>query len=316
MSKIKGFIIIISIILVLIGGALLVFAITKGAFTKASTLQEVSHDFTEDVTNINVDVDTAEIIFIKSNEEKTVVVSKDNEKVSTEVSVNAGTLNIKSVDNTKWYENLFTFNGKRDIKIYLPKNAYNNLVINDHTGDINIPNDFTFSSVEIKLSTGDVTLKSNVENDITITSSTGDITLEDINPKNITITTSTGHKHLTNLNVGGDVTLTASTGKTYLTDVLANNLTISTDTGRNNLKNTIINNNMTITTSTGDVTFDKCDALNIKVKTSTGDVTGKLLTEKSFYAVSSSGKIDVPKTTGNICEIETSTGDIKITIAE
>ena len=74
---------------------------------------------------------------------------------------------------------------------------------------------------------------------------------------------------------------------------------------------------MDISLSTGDVNFNRSDALEIKVKVSTGDVTGNLLSPKIFYAETTTGKKDVPKTTvGGICEITTTTGDIIINMNE
>ena len=67
--------------------------------------------------------------------------------------------------------------------------------------------------------------------------------------------------------------------------------------------------------STGDVKFTLCDAGELFVKTTTGNVIGSLCSEKIFMAKASTGKVEVPKSvTGGICEIETSTGDIRITI--
>ena len=89
------------------------------------------------------------------------------------------------------------------------------------------------------------------------------------------------------------------------------------DTGDVNMTNLIATRKITIERSTGDISFDRCDASELEVKTSTGDVIGTLLTEKVFITRSSSGKIDVPETiTGGKCKVTTSTGDIKIKIAE
>ena len=73
----------------------------------------------------------------------------------------------------------------------------------------------------------------------------------------------------------------------------------------------------TIDSSTGNVTFEDSDAATIDVKTDTGDVTGTLLTSKVFYVTTDTGKVNVPKsTTGGLCNIETDTGDVRISIKE
>lgn len=73
---------------------------------------------------------------------------------------------------------------------------------------------------------------------------------------------------------------------------------------------------LTIRYTTGSVHLDGCDAAALSIETSTGDVAGSLLTEKVFAAETSTGKIDVPKsTTGDLCEIKTSAGSIRMDFA-
>lgn len=62
------------------------------------------------------------------------------------------------------------------------------------------------------------------------------------------------------------------------------------------------------------MTFIGCDAAEIYVKTSTGDVTGSLLSGKSFVTDTSTGEVNVPASSGGKCEIKTSTGNIKISV--
>ena len=81
------------------------------------------------------------------------------------------------------------------------------------------------------------------------------------------------------------------------------------------MKNVVATGTISIKSDTGDVRFEGSDAIEISVKTDTGDVTGTLLSEKVFITETSTGSINVPKTTsGGKCEITTSTGDINIRI--
>ena len=83
------------------------------------------------------------------------------------------------------------------------------------------------------------------------------------------------------------------------------------------MNNLIASGSMSIERNTGGVSFDRCDAKSIKVHTSTGDVTGSLISDKSFFTKSSTGNVIVPQTVSEeICEIKTSTGDIILTIAQ
>ena len=72
---------------------------------------------------------------------------------------------------------------------------------------------------------------------------------------------------------------------------------------------------MDIRRSTGDVDIRGCDAPVIVIETDTGDVTGSLLTGKLFDIRTSTGNVQIPKSTlGGECRITTSTGDIRIVI--
>ena len=82
------------------------------------------------------------------------------------------------------------------------------------------------------------------------------------------------------------------------------------------MENVIAADSFTIERTTGDVTFDRCDASEIFVKTDTGDVRGSLLSEKVFIAQTDTGSVTVPRVgSGGMCQINTDTGDIFITIA-
>jgi DUF4097 and DUF4098 domain-containing protein YvlB len=95
--------------------------------------------------------------------------------------------------------------------------------------------------------------------------------------------------------VEAQVNVRRSTGDVTLTSVLADSFVIKT--------------------STGDVKLNLSDAKEINIETDTGRVEGSLLSEKIFKCESSSGSIKVPHTTsGGICKIRTSTGNIIITI--
>ena len=94
-----------------------------------------------------------------------------------------------------------------------------------------------------------------------------------------------------------------------------NSIKISTSTGDITLKDVIAGDGITIDTSTGDVEFDGSDANWLSISTSTGEVSGTLLSDKIFEADTSTGDVELPKTTtGGSCKIKTNTGDIEINI--
>lgn len=249
----------------------------------------------EDFNNIKIDVKTSDIKFMLSNDEKCRVICLDTDKTKHIVTVNNGTLLISVEDSRKWYDYIGISFGNTSLTVVLPQDSYAALNITADTSDIIIPKDFTFDSIDIKGSTGDINCKSSVTNDLKITLSTGETRLE-----NITV---------------GNIELKASTGDTYLTNVNCNSLSSSADTGYIKLQNVDAGKNLSITRSTGDVKFEQCDADDISIKTDTGDVEGSLRTSKIFVCKTDTGSISVPDTTeGGKCEIITDTGDITISV--
>ena len=106
-----------------------------------------------------------------------------------------------------------------------------------------------------------------------------------------------------------------STGHISYTNVKAKDADLSASTSHVYLNNVNIENHLKIQTSTGDVYIKSSDAASLYIKASTGDIEAELLSSKIFKVETSTGKINVPtSTSGGLCEVTTSTGDIHITI--
>ena len=289
----------------------------KWDFTKLSTLKYETNDYNinEEYKKISIITDTADIVFLPSENEVTTVICREYENVNHLVKVKDNTLVIEIVDMRKWYEHIGINFVSQKITVYLPTDKYTSLYIKESTGDIEIPKDFKFENVDILLSTGDVKLFASASETVKVKTSTGNITAENISAGNLNFSTSTGKIEALNVECQGDTNINVSTGKTVLGNVKCKNLTTKGSTGNIVLENVIAEERFSIERSTGDVSFDGSDASEIYVKTDTGDVVGSLLTEKVFITETDTGYVNVPKSvTGGRCEITSDTGDIKITI--
>ena len=285
--------------LILIGAIIFSGAMSmlKWDFLKLSTVkyETNTYDITENYKNISIISDTADISFTATDSEKTTVVCKEQANIKHSVTVKDDTLLIEINDTRKWYQYIGVSFGNQSITVNLPKGEYGALSIDTDTSDVKIPSDFKFESVDISLSTGNVTNLASANDFIKIKTSTGNINTENITANSINLTT--------------------STGKTILTNVRCKNLVSSGSTGDIYLSNVISTERFDIKKSTGNVKFELCDAAELSITTDTGNVKGSLLSEKVFITETDTGKINVPKTlTGGKCEITTDTGDIKITI--
>ncbi len=266
-------------------------------FSNLSTekFQTQAYTSVSPITDISIDTTTASITLCFTQDDTATVVCKELENAPHSVSFENGNLTVNQQDNRAWYDHIGVHFSAPEITIYLPEKQYGALNINVTTGDIHIPNGFTFRQMNIVATTCDVDLGANVTGSLAVKVTTGDIEITDA--------------------AFGSVALITTTGKTELTNVKSDIIYSSGSTGDIYLENVIATKNLNITRSTGDVTFKDSDAEAIYIEVSTGNVTGSLLTGKIFSVTTNTGKISVPENTpGSTCVITSSTGDIRISV--
>lgn len=321
MSKITKMWLIIGTSLVLIGCIIFggVMTMLQWDFRKLSTGKYETSDYeiTETFKSISIITDTADIVFLPSENANTSVSCYEQRNAKHFVAVKDGALVIQVVDARKWYEHIGINFGAPKITVCIPRGEYGALFVSSGTGNVEIPNDFKFESMDISENTGNVTNYASASENMIIKTSTGNIRVENVSAGTLELSVSTGKVKVSDVTCDGDVTIKVSTGKTDLTNIRCKNVVSSGNTGAISLKNVIAAEKFTIERSTGDVKLDGCDAAEIFVGTNTGDVRGSLLAEKIFIVQTETGHVDVPKTeAGGKCEITTSTGDIQISIKQ
>jgi len=278
-------------------------------------LESKTYEEIGDFNNISITALYEDVEFLPFDGDGCKIVCDERSKMSHSVVITDGALKIQTQDDRAWYEKLFNF-GEEKMTVYLPNSEYGALNVVGRTGDILIPKDFTFESIDVQLSTGDVECFASAKGAVKITASTGDIDVEGITASVLELTVSTGDIDVKSVSLDGEVKIKVSTGETDLSDLTCNSLVSSGNTGDIGLKNVIVSGSVNIERSTGDVEFNRCDASEIVVKTDTGDVNGTLLSDKIFFVETDTGRVSVPKTTtGGKCTVTTSTGNIIFEIA-
>lgn len=268
----------------LIAAGLILFTVTMSLlnwdFRRLSTFNytEKTYEIAEEFEDISVVSDTADIIFAPSKDGSVSVVCYEQEQLPYTVEVQKGRLTIALSDERRWYDYIGIGFDTSSITVYLPEAVYGNLAIKSGTGDLELPQDFTFKNIDVSLSTGDVTNRASA--------------LENIK-------------------------FSLSTGKILAENVTCKNFTSSTDTGNLVLNKVVADETLKITTSTGDVTFSRVDGAKLNIKTDTGNISGSLLSPKVFTAKTNTGIVCVPDTSvGGSCELSTTTGDISVYLEE
>ncbi len=255
-----------------------------------------TYEFTENINNIAFNCSTADIEVTASDDSTAKVVCFEREKKTHTVSLTDGTLRINEKSD-KWYKNInlgFSFRSPK-ITICLPQKEYNSFIIDCTTGDVTI-NNLSLDSLSIDVSTGDITINNSTINSVDTKTTTGDTYFNSLN----------------NINT---LKAKATTGEIELNNVTSGSTDLNASTGHITLINSVTENHTNIKTTTGSIKFENYDSATMNCKTTTGGIKGSLLTNKIFYTDTSTGRVDVPKSTeGGLCELKTTTGNIRITV--
>ncbi len=272
------------------------------------------HEINDDFDYISISTDTADIVFAVSDNDKCIVECFEDVNAKHTVKAEDDTLTINVIDEKAWYDYIGVDFSSPTITVYLPKTEYATLSVIESTGDITIPKDFKFKSVDISASTGDIESCASSSDLLKIHTSTGDICVESASVGSLDLSVTTGTVYLDDVSCKNSLSIKVSTGISSVNNVECTTLNSSGDTGDIILNNVTANDELNIKRTTGNVSFNNSDACEIFVETDTGDVTGTLLSDKVFITRTDTGDIDVPDSvTGGKCEVSTNTGDIKFT---
>lgn len=253
----------------------------KGFNVKAlstSNCVEQEYSFSEPITGIRLKTTSCDVELVRTNEAAARIVSRHSEYLTETAEVRGGVLTLEQKQN-KSFDSFFSFNLDFDEKVtvYLPGNEYDSLDIATASGDVSVPSDFKFKTINTATASGTVALLASC-GDINIAAASGDVTL--------------GAKS-------------------------ADSVSIATASGKVKLDGTVISGRLAIKTISGDIELDRCDAGEIGIDTTSGEVEGLLLSGKQFSVKTTSGEVEVPGDTAGAgrCEIHTVSGDVELRVA-
>ncbi len=299
MKKIKLISIIVSVILILSG------AIIAGAVLLTTNIKELNTVKVKECnyiienkefSNISVRGAECDVNIVEAADGVLKVECQEGDDIFHIVEVENDTLNIVRHDNRKWYQHFGIYWGDMKITIHLPKKEYNNLKIVTLSGDINVTDKFSFKDADIKVTSGDLKFASQVYGKLNVKSTSGDVKITGVEGKEIVAKNTSGEIEISDCKLEGK-------------------LEINTTSGDVKLKNVIVKEQVNMESSSADIKLSLCDAESIRIKSVSGDVEGSLLNEKIFKVKTTSGHIDIPSSaTGGMCEVKTSSGDVKFRI--
>ena len=302
---------IVAACLIVTGGMLTFAGLLRADFNFSQETVNKVYTAEGSFQNIQIDTGVCDVRFFKTDGDLTVHCPK-TERLEYIVLVEDGVLRISAMDMRKWYDFVGITTGEAEITIYLPEAQYESVHIETDTGDISVPQDFSFDTAALSTSTGDIDFAAAVTETLITKTSTGKTRIGSTSPAYLECRSSTGDVELENIHTSGDIHIQRSTGKLTAKNVTGTNLTVKSTTGNTQLENTLVNERMQVTTTTGRVHIRDCDAGTAIIETDTGDVIGNFLSPKWFITETDTGDVSVPLSReGGECRITTDTGDIE-----
>ena len=289
-----------------------------------------SYTLTESFNNLSFATDTADIVFIPTDDGTARVECYEFEDELHDVKIEDGTLKVTKPENT-YLTGIISFTvTSPKITVFIPKGEFGTLKIETSTGDVCIPADLSFESIDVLTSTGDCELYSSSKSYVKCSTDTGDVTVANAKCTVLDVVVSGANVSLSSITCTGDATVRITTGDLHVNTVrassfstfgsagdaqielvtVARGLTVERSTGDVELARCIADS-FTVSTTTGDVEFSACDCAALNVSTVTGDVCGSLLSPKIFSANTKTGDVSIPTgQLGGLAVINTTTGDI------
>jgi hypothetical protein len=159
MKKIIIIPLIVAAVLILAGGGIFLGAMAmtgwdiRGLGNKdyVSKTIEIKDDFSD----ISVEADVSDLIFKSSDDGRCKVEFYEEEGTDFSADVKGKTLEIDAKNNDHFSFSFFSFENSK-IVVYLTEDRYSDLDINDYTGDVTIPEAFSFKNITVKGETGDI----------------------------------------------------------------------------------------------------------------------------------------------------------------
>ena len=250
------------------------------------------------------------------------------------VEVRGGTLYVEREIKAK--NNLILGVSGRDvIELWLPETDYEALAVSASSGDVTIGAEYSFGTANVASTSGDVDFRAQVDGglsvaatsgtlavtgvgcaSLTMSSTSGDLYLSGVETGSVRLSGTSGNVSLENVAASGELYVHTTSGDVRMQSVTCRALEAESNSGEKTLTDVVAQDTFRVKSTSGDLLLTRCDAGSLRIESTSGEVSGSLRTEKIFITHTTSGDVRVPAgRSGGDCEIETTSGDIRIDIA-
>ena len=289
---------IVAIILIILGMVLAGAALVSIGFQfeELSTVEMIHGEYTitEDFSAIDIDSLSADVR-VKLSEDDICRIEYATQG-SLRYNVTNGTLSVET-EKTKFVAYISIGYVNEYVTLYLPRDTYEKLTIHTTSGDIYVfPAFEAVKNAEITSTSGEISFIGTVTETLTAQSASGDVVIHEPNAKVV-------HAEA----ISGDIMLSA---------VYAEEVFVKTTSGEVELESVTAKETLSAKTTSGDIEL-YCDAGEIYLESTSGDIEGSIGSAKNYIVDTTSGSVRIPPNDpqASVCEIHTTSGDIKIKTA-
>lgn len=210
---------------------------------------------------------------------------------------------------------------KYPVVVLIPEGFTGSIVSIITTGDMSFSDIRSAETIELKATTGDISVVNAAAKNAVITVTTGDVNVYRCDfSSSLGLSGTTGDVIIKNTELGF-LSVSVTTGEIELENIVCGDMDIGTTTGSAKISS-VRAKKANIHASTGSISLFDLDAEDITLKTTTGSITGTLVGSITDYTVEShvsTGKNNLPEAFGNgprKLNARASTGDIRIGFSE
>lgn len=280
---------------------------------RAQTLptQVVTYPVDHAFSRIVVDTMDAQVQLLPSPDGTCRVECSENEELTYQVSVSDDTLTIQAEVSRPWFNHLVSITwSESQVVVYLPEQTYESLAISTASADVTVPENFTFSSVQVETGSGNIQIAAPVQDTLSAQSASGLVSVSQSSPRSLEAHTVSGNLELSQLQCE-QLTATSTSGGVVLSDIQCTQLTTENTSGKTLLTQVRASGSIQMDSISGDLQLTGCDASSLRLQSISGDISGSLLSSKMFSTHTTSGDVSVPQSaTGGTCDVTTVSGSI------
>lgn len=322
MKKAAKVLLLVSITMLIAGGSLVIFAITRAEFDWNRLMMNETHE-TYDYTvvgmvhDVKIESNGADVRVLRSSTKTCTVRSKAASRECCTAETDDGVLTVTCAFDSSipWYKRIW-FQDNNELSVFLPEQGYENLTIHSGSGDVYVSDALSFASANIKTGSGDQEFFAPVTNSLTVTSSGGDITVKRNGCKTLTAVNGSGLVFCSDCKCGS-VSVTTASGTVNISKCTLGNVQANTASGEIQFSQIRVSELLEASSSSGGIIYMYSTAENIRFTAKSGDVTGWMIEPMQYDVRSDSGDIVLPPSGGtHKCTIRTGSGNINLTERE